>query len=254
MFPRSCSQYILVATVLCSLGLAAYAASKKKGISGLSLSGGASDDKPLRSQPWPSTNNKHVLVCGGAGYIGTHTIVSLLESGYDVTVVDNLLNANEEGLRRVREISQCSPDRIRFYNVDLCDADRLEQVFQDSGKFSACIHFAGLKAVGESVAQPLRYYENNLCSTLRLLKLMDKYGCCSIVFSSSATVYGSAQVPITEETQTGLGITNAYGRTKFMIEEILKDFKRSKAADLTKAEDPWRVVLFPLTQVLRMPH
>ena len=187
----------------------------------LRLVGGANSD----ASDWPQTGNPHILITGGAGYIGTHTIVCLLQAGYDVTVVDNLVNANEESLRRVRAITECHPSRLRFYNADLLSMGPLEEVFKSSPPFAACIHFAGLKAVGESVQKPLLYYENNLISTFNLLKLMDKYDCKSIVFSSSATVYGSAAVPITESTQAGLGITNPYGRTKYMIEEILKDFR-----------------------------
>lgn len=183
----------------------------------------------------PQTLNPHILITGGAGYIGTHTIVCLLQAGYDVTVVDNLVNANEESLRRVRAITECHPSRLRFYKADMLDKDELEEVFRTSPTFTACIHFAGLKAVGESVRKPLLYYENNLISTFNLLKLMGKYDCTSIVFSSSATVYGSAAVPITEATQTGVGITNPYGRTKYMIEEILKDFKL--------ANPEWSVVI-----------
>lgn len=164
-----------------------------------------------------------LLTVGGAGYIGTHTIVCLIESGYDITVLDNLINSNEESLRRVRQITGCDDNRLTFHNVDLCDETALEAVFTASPKFAACIHFAGLKAVGESVQKPLLYYRNNLDSTINLLNLMDKYGCRSIVFSSSATVYGSAEeVPITESSKVGDGITNPYGRTKYMIEEILK--------------------------------
>ena len=186
----------------------------------LRLMGGATaSDK--QTQPWPSTGNKNVLVTGGAGYIGTHTIVTLIEAGYDVTVVDNLMNANEESLRRVMEITGCASERIRFYKADLCDLTALEAVFQDSHVFDSCIHFAGLKAVGESVRLPVLYYDNNLRSTTNLLTMMDKYGCRNVVFSSSATVYGSASVPITEATPAGHGITNAYGRTKHMIEEVL---------------------------------
>ena len=176
-----------------------------------------------------TSNNPRVLVAGGAGYIGTHTIVCLLEAGYDVTVVDNLINSSEESLKRVIEITGCAENRIKFYNIDICNENELEKVFKESStNFVACIHFAGLKAVGESVQKPLLYYRNNLDSTISLLNLMDKYGCRNFVFSSSATVYGSAAVPITEETPAGVDITNAYGRTKYMIEEILKDFKKSK--------------------------
>eukprot|EP01031_Cornospumella_fuschlensis_P028496 gene28496-34402_t len=186
--------------------------------------------------------NKNILVTGGTGYIGVHTIVSLVQAGYNVTVVDNLVNSSPEGLRRVPEITGCSPDQISFFQIDLCNAAALEEVFQKSAQFGACIHFAGLKAVGESVAKPLLYYENNLLSTINLLNLMEKYGCRTFVFSSSATVYGAAPVPIHEDTPTGQGITNAYGRTKYMIEEILKDFKR--AQDLKGGEhDKWSVAV-----------
>jgi UDP-glucose 4-epimerase len=131
---------------------------------------------------------KNVLVTGGTGYIGTHTVLVLIESGYDVTIVDNLVNSSEEGLKRVRELTGCDEARIRFFNVDLCDKESLERVFQNSPKFTACIHFAGLKAVGESVQKPLLYYENNLGGTFNLVNLLDQYGCRAIVFSSSATV------------------------------------------------------------------
>jgi len=140
--------------------------------------------------PWPSTGHPQVLITGGAGYIGSHTILCLIEAGYDVTVVDNLVNSNEESLRRVTELTGCLPEsnRIRFYNVDLCDANDLDDVFQTSPSFASCIHFAGLKAVGESVQLPLKYYHNNLDGTLNLLDCMEKHGCRSIIFSSSATV------------------------------------------------------------------
>ena len=132
----------------------------------------------------------NILVTGGAGYIATHTIICLLATGYDVTVVDNLVNSNMESVDRVKKIAGVEgTDRVRFYNVDVCDAAALEKVFQEAPEpFKACIHFAGLKAVGESVRLPLLYYSNNLISTINLLNLMDKYNCHSLVFSSSATV------------------------------------------------------------------
>eukprot|EP01038_Epipyxis_sp_PR26KG_P014173 gene14173-19018_t len=185
----------------------------------------------------PSIPN--VLVCGGAGYIGTHTIVCLLQAGYYVTVIDCMVNSNPESLNRVRSITKCG-DRLVFHNLDLCNENALENIFQNSPTFHSCIHFAGLKAVGESVRLPLLYYKNNIGCTINLLNMLDKYNCKSFVFSSSATVYGSAPVPITEDTPTGTGITNAYGRTKFMIEEILKDFKRAK--DLETTSNPWSIV------------
>lgn len=172
-----------------------------------------------------------IIVTGGAGYIGSHTIVTLIEAGYDITVLDNLVNSSEESVRRVRRITGCDESRLRFVNVDLCDYDAVDRglgaAVSEGVKFTACIHFAGLKAVGESVQQPLRYYENNLMATLNLLKAMQKYGCKNIIFSSSATVYGPQPAPYTEGMQTGAGITNPYGRTKYMIEEILSDFALS---------------------------
>lgn len=197
------------------------ALAKKSGFASNLFRGGSTADE------WPTTGNPHILVAGGAGYIASHTIVCLLEKGYDVTIVDNFVNSNMESVKRVREITGCDPSRIRLYDCDMCDASALEHAFSTSPKFTACIQFAGLKAVGESVAKPLLYYENNLVSTFNLLRMMEKYDTPSIVFSSSATVYGSADVPITEETPAGAGITNPYGRTKYMIEEILKDWHKS---------------------------
>lgn len=160
----------------------------------------------------------HILVTGGAGYIGSHTCVQLLEAGYEVTVVDNLCNSNKESLRRVEAITGKT---MQFYEKDLLDKEAVKQIFEEN-KFDAVIHFAGLKAVGESVAIPLRYYENNLVSTLNLCEVMGEYGVKKLVFSSSATVYGKpASVPITEDFP--LSCTNPYGRTKLMIEEILRD-------------------------------
>lgn len=140
-----------------------------------------------RKVDFPS-QNKNILVTGGAGYIGTHTIVCLLEEGYDVTVFDNLVNSSEEGLNRVKLLTCISPDRLKFLKVDLCKLEELDCAFSSSPKFGACIHFAGLKAVGESVYDPLLYYNNNLNAAINLLKSMSKYNCHSIVFSSSATV------------------------------------------------------------------
>jgi UDP-glucose 4-epimerase len=178
--------------------------------------------------------SKSILVTGGCGFIGSHTIVCLLTAGHRVTVVDNLVNSAEESLARVRDIMVTDVGikdfYLTFHKVDLCDRASLQAVFAfQSTPFDCCIHFAGLKAVGESMSVPLRYYENNLIGTMVLLSLMDEYGCRSMVFSSSATVYGAATtMPFTEDTPTGAGITNAYGRTKHMIEGILHDFGKSK--------------------------
>lgn len=159
-----------------------------------------------------------ILVTGGCGYIGCHTVLELLNKGYEVVVVDNLSNSCEESLKRVEKLTGSCVD---FYKVDIMDEQGLEKVFLDH-KFDSCIHFAGLKAVGESVSIPLNYYQNNITGTIVLLNLMNKYGCKSLVFSSSATVYGIPQyLPIDENHP--LSCTNPYGRTKLFIEEILRD-------------------------------
>lgn len=160
----------------------------------------------------------NVLVTGGAGYIGSHTCVELLNAGHDVIVVDNLYNSKEESLKRVRELTGKS---LTFYKVDLLDREALDEVFK-TNDIDAVIHFAGLKAVGESVSIPLRYYHNNITGTLVLCEVMIKHNVKKIVFSSSATVYGDPyKVPITEDFP--LSATNPYGRTKLMIEDILRD-------------------------------
>jgi UDP-glucose 4-epimerase len=159
-----------------------------------------------------------ILVTGGAGYIGSHTCLELLQSGEDVIVVDNLFNSKEESLRRIEEITSRP---LVFEKVDLLEQDRLEGVFQNH-HIEAVIHFAGLKAVGESVSIPLQYYKNNIIGTIVLCEVMKKYGVKNLVFSSSATVYGNPdKLPITEDFP--LSATNPYGRTKLMIEEILRD-------------------------------
>lgn len=159
-----------------------------------------------------------ILVTGGAGYIGSHTVVELLNGGYEVVVIDNLSNSSEESLRRVKEITGKT---LVFHQADLRDAAVLGEVFA-AGDIDAVIHFAGLKAVGESVAKPLLYYQNNLDSTMVLLEQMEKHGVKKLVFSSSATVYGDpATLPITEDMPRSA--TNPYGQTKLMIEQILED-------------------------------
>ncbi len=160
----------------------------------------------------------NILVTGGAGYIGSHTCVQLLEAGYDVTVIDNLSNSSKESLCRVEKITG---KKVKFYEKDLVNKSDLSAVFSEN-KFDAVIHFAGLKAVGESVSVPLRYYYNNLVSTLNLCEVMAEYNVKKLVFSSSATVYGLPEtVPIRENFP--LSCTNPYGRTKLMIEEMLRD-------------------------------
>lgn len=172
-----------------------------------------------------------ILVAGGAGYIGSHTCVELLNAGYEVVVVDNLYNSSEEALKRVEKITGKT---VTFYQVDLLDKPALDRVF-DEEMIDSVINFAGLKAVGESVRKPLEYYHNNITGTLNLCDVMRDHGVKNIIFSSSATVYGDpAFVPITEECPKGQ-ITNPYGQTKGMLEQIL--------TDLHVADPEWNVVL-----------
>ena len=172
-----------------------------------------------------------ILVTGGAGYIGSHTCVELLNAGYDVVVVDNLYNASAKALDRVREITGKD---LTFYEADILDAPKMDEIFKKE-QVDCVIHFAGLKAVGESVVKPLEYYKNNINGTLVLCEAMRKNGCKNIIFSSSATVYGNpAFIPITEECPKGTP-TNPYGWTKWMIEQIL--------TDLHTADPEWNVIL-----------
>jgi len=162
-----------------------------------------------------------ILVSGGAGYIGSHTCVELLEAGYDIVVADNLCNSSEESLRRVEKITGKT---VPFVKAELCNEEEVEALFVKHPEIDAVIHFAGLKAVGESVAKPLEYYTNNLVNSLVLLNAMRRHGVKNFVFSSSATVYGDpASVPIREDFPTG-GTTNPYGTTKLFLERILTDY------------------------------
>lgn len=171
-----------------------------------------------------------VLVTGGAGYIGSHTVVELLNAGCEVVVVDNLSNANEESLRRVKEITG---KELAFYPYDVRDRAKLTEVFS-AHSFDWVIHFAGLKAVGESVQKPVLYYDNNLISTLVLLETMEQFGVRNLVFSSSATVYGEPErLPLDEDCR--LSTTNPYGTTKLMQEQMLKD--------LYRADNRWNIAL-----------
>lgn len=161
-----------------------------------------------------------ILVTGGNGYIGSHTVISLFENGYDVVIADNLSNSKMEVQNRLEQITG---KRFKFYNVDCCDEAALDKVF-DENEIDSVIHFAGLKAVGESVKIPLEYYSNNIGSMIAVLRSMEKHGVKKLVFSSSATVYGmSEDVPFTEQSPLGT-CTNPYGWTKWMIEQILRDY------------------------------
>lgn len=171
-----------------------------------------------------------ILVTGGAGYIGSHTCIELLTQGYEVVIVDNLYNSCEEAVRRIEELSG---KKVSFYKADLLDKEAVEEIFEKES-IDSVIHFAGLKAVGESVQKPLEYFYNNLTGTLILCDVMRHHGVKSIVFSSSATVYGNpASVPIYEDFP--LSVTNPYGRTKLMIEEILQD--------VVVSDPEWKVIL-----------
>ena len=173
----------------------------------------------------------NILVTGGAGYIGSHTIVELLRAGHDAVVVDNLSNSSEKSLQRVEQITG---KPVPFYRVDIRDRAGLDEVLEQHA-IDCCIHFAGLKAVGESVQKPWEYYENNIGGTLVLVDALKRHGCKNIIFSSSATVYGDpAFVPITEDCPKGT-CTNPYGWTKWMIEQIL--------TDIHQADEAWNVVL-----------
>ena len=172
-----------------------------------------------------------ILVTGGAGYIGSHTVVELLQAGCDVIILDNLCNSSEESIKRVTKITGKAP---MFVEGDIRDIELLRSIFS-SHDISAVVHFAGLKAVGESVAKPLEYYDNNVYGTLTLLQVMKEFAVKRIVFSSSATVYGDpASVPIREDFPTG-GTTNPYGTSKYMVERIL--------ADVCAADSEWSAVV-----------
>ncbi len=172
-----------------------------------------------------------ILVTGGAGYIGSHTVVELIDNGYEVVVVDNLSNSSKESLSRVEKITGA---QVKFYENDIADMDAMDRIFVEND-IDAVIHFAGLKAVGESVEKPLEYYKNNISGTLNMCEVMRKHGVKNIIFSSSATVYGDPEtVPITEECPKGV-CTNPYGWTKSMLEQILMD--------LNVADPEWNVIL-----------
>lgn len=172
-----------------------------------------------------------LLVTGGAGYIGSHTCVVLLEAGYELVVIDNLSNSSEESLRRVQEITVKS---LRFYKADLLDYAALDRIF-DENDIRAVIHFAALKAVGESVEKPLEYYSNNITGTIHLLDVMRKHGAKKMVFSSSATVYGESNRPPLKEDMPRQDATNPYGRSKLIMEEIMED--------VYKADPEWSIAL-----------
>ena len=174
---------------------------------------------------------KTILVTGGAGYIGSHTVIELLDKGYDVVIVDNLANSSQEAVNRIKKITGKD---VKFINADIRDKKALEEIFS-TYKIYSVIHFAGLKAVGESCRLPLEYYDNNIGGTITLLKVMQKHNVKKIIFSSSATVYGTpTKLPLCENSPTG-GTTNPYGTTKLYIERILND--------LYASDNSWSIVL-----------
>ncbi|KAL4236311.1 hypothetical protein ACF0H5_004698 [Mactra antiquata] len=178
------------------------------------------------------TSSGSILVTGGAGYVGTHTVVELLDSGYDVIVMDNLANASMESLKRVKEITGKD---VPAFSVDLLDKGAMRNIFNKHKDIFCVMHFAGLKAVGESCEKPLYYYRNNVGGTMSLLEVMQEFGIYNMIFSSSATVYGApSYLPIDEKHPVG-GCTNPYGKSKYFIEEILRD--------LCNADSKWNVIL-----------
>lgn len=171
-----------------------------------------------------------ILVTGGAGYIGSHTSIELLENGHEVIIVDNLVNSTEKVIDRIEEVSK---KKVKFYNVDILDTEKLRNIFKEN-TIEACIHFAALKAVGESVKKPLEYYQNNITGTLSLIQVMKEFGCKKLIYSSSATVYGDSPIqPITEQCKKG-ECTNPYGWTKSMLEQML--------IDISNADSEWSIV------------
>lgn len=172
-----------------------------------------------------------ILVTGGAGYIGSHTVVELIQNGNDVVVLDNLCNSNKKSLERVKQITG---KEVKFYKEDILNKEGMDKIFKENS-IDSCIHFAGLKSVGESVAKPWEYYNNNITGTLNLLQVMSENNVKNIIFSSSATVYGNPKfIPITEECPKG-ECTNPYGWTKSMLEQIL--------IDIQKADPDWNIVI-----------
>ena len=170
---------------------------------------------------------RRILVTGGLGYIGTHTSLLLLEKGYRVVIVDNYSNSNAGALTRLRSMVDSSPDeKISFHEVDIRNQSALDRVFRacesEGAPIEACIHFAAYKAVGESIREPLKYYDNNVGGSIALLSVMKAHNCKKLVFSSSCTVYGGAPSPVTEDSPVGAGITNAYAQTKHTVEQMLR--------------------------------
>lgn len=185
-------------------------------------------------------NLKKILITGGCGFIGSHTIVELLQSSneYQIIIIDNLENSKQETIDKIKQITQTN-NTLCFHNIDLCDKKKLKDIFKLYKQFYAVIHFAGLKAVSESIQIPLKYYHTNITSTINLLETMKLFNCTKFIFSSSATVYGDSPIPLTENSTIGQGITNPYGYTKYMLEIIIKDFFNS----IDYTDSPWGICI-----------
>lgn len=172
------------------------------------------------------------MLTGGLGYIGSHISINLLENDYNVIIIDNLSNSKIKVFHKIRKITNLYNDRIKFYNLDVCD-NKLSEIFSKNN-INSVIHLAGLKSVNESIKQPLEYYSNNINSSLNLLFIMEKYGCFNLIFSSSCTIYGNQVSPLNETFEIGKNITNPYGKTKYFIENILMD--------LSNSNNKWKII------------
>ena len=178
---------------------------------------------------------KFILVTGGLGFIGSHTVIELLMNNYNVIIIDNLINSSVDIFKKIIKITNLNDkSRLQYYHIDICNELHLENLFIKH-RIDSVIHFASLKAVGESIKKPLNYYYNNISGTIALLQVMKKYDCKKIIFSSSATVYGNNIYPVNEESKIGDGITNPYGKTKYMLENILED--------LYQSDNSWSIVI-----------
>jgi UDP-glucose 4-epimerase len=178
---------------------------------------------------------KTILVSGGLGFIGSHTVIELLNSGFNIIIIDNLVNSSIHVFTKIIKITKITDkSRLKYSNIDIRNRIQLDNLFT-SNSIYAVIHFASLKAVGHSIKAPLEYYDNNVAGTINLLQIMSKYNCKKIIFSSSATVYGMNTYPVCEDANTGDGITNPYGKTKYMLENILED--------LYKSDNSWSIVI-----------
>ena len=179
---------------------------------------------------------KTILVSGGFGFIGSHTVIELLNGGFNVIIVDNLVNSSIDIFQKIIDITHINDKtRLKYYNFDIRNRIHLDNLFTIH-QIHAVIHFASLKAVAESIKSPLEYYDNNVSGTIELLEIMRKHNCKKIIFSSSATVYGTNTYPVKEDSKIGDGITNPYGKTKYMLENILED--------LYKSDNSWSIVIF----------